>query len=105
MRALTRHGYSSGRELWDLGMINDLYVVRSHHWGSPAGRLQFSHHILSLTPTMTKAPMCAPDQRITRRATSRQSAQLLARQRCCPNADGGANWLTCLLPKLGSWRP
>jgi len=54
-------------------MINDLYVVRFQHWGSPADRLQFSHHILSLTPTMTKAPMRAPDQRITRRATSRQS--------------------------------
>src|SRR6266404_3175970 len=73
MRALTRHRSSSGRELCDLAMINDLYVVRFQHWGSPADRLQFSHHILSLTLTMTKAPMRAPDQRSTRRATSRQS--------------------------------
>jgi hypothetical protein len=64
-------------------MINDLYVVRFQHWGSPADRLQFSHHIRSLILTMT------PDQRITRRATSRQSR---------PTARTAA-----MLPERGWW--
>src|SRR5258708_5422054 len=86
MRGVTGDCCSSGRQPCDLAMINDLYVVRFQHWGSPADRLRFS---LSLTPTMTKAPMRAPDQRITRRATSRQSR---------PTARAAA-----MLPERGWW--
>jgi len=28
-----------------------------------------------------------------------------SRRGSCQNTDGGANWLACLLPKLGSWHP
>src|SRR6516164_1854983 len=89
MCALTRPCSSSGRELCDLAMINDLYVACFRHWGSPADRLQFSRHILSLSRTMTKAPTNVREQPITWQATSSQSGPQLMRRRCCPNADGG----------------
>src|SRR5262249_58963059 len=103
MRALTRRCSSSGRQLCDLAMINDLYVVRFQHWrvSSRPIAVQPSHPLADSDDDKgTDALMINALPGEPPRASR---AQLLARQRCCPNADGGANWLTCLLPKLGNW--